>query len=496
MEGALPPAPDDAARNRREHLRRWERPLGAQVLQHLQTPSLHEKPGHTQGPVLRWDVIGQHERFDECARTVALEVLWQQLPEARTDIRKEASVGVAVMHDAYQLNSAALNDLIQHQLLIEDDGLLLCIRLEAPNVVKVRSAQRLQQRTEVLLVFLADRSEEHLLAEILLAERLHEGIAGITNEFLALRQKTVVVFVQPARGVVLHDPSVVPDGEARVKSRSGTATAPASRHLKPLLHVTTPSVLRGLVKHLQAKLLVGRLLRIDALRELTAKVIQHAERPSDSAHNGLGIGHLQVRPGQSLPTVKPLLSAEHVLHKVLLKPLVGEIDAELLKGVPLKPLEAVNVKDADMLASTFLQGLSLQPKRSKFTEGIVDPLDREFKDSLVQRFDESLEGLAELSRGSWHLVEGRPARDFDLLALQCSSELIGIHSQQPCGSRDALLVDLHRASTSAVLLSSRLLLRRLQGISLLSWGIAEVHQTSEHLQDIFHLTVVESHRLE
>ena len=40
------------------------------------------------------------------------------------------------------------------------------------------------------------------------------------------------------------------------------------------------------------------------------------------------------------------LCVKHVLHKVLLKSLVRKVDAELLEGVLLEPLEAIDVQDA------------------------------------------------------------------------------------------------------------------------------------------------------
>eukprot|EP00964_Phaeocystis_antarctica_P041764 scaffold23909_cov40-Phaeocystis_antarctica.AAC.1 len=54
-----------------------------------------------------------------------------------------------------------------------------------------------------------------------------------------------------------------------------------------------------------------------------------------------------MRPRQALLRVLSLLAPEHVGVELLLQPLVGEVDAQLLEGVGGEALEAVDVEDAN-----------------------------------------------------------------------------------------------------------------------------------------------------
>mmetsp|Transcript_28517 Transcript_28517/g.51594 ORF Transcript_28517/g.51594 Transcript_28517/m.51594 type:complete len:444 (+) Transcript_28517:772-2103(+) len=126
------------------------------VLQCLELTSLEEETRHAKRPLLLWNVIGHHQSLDEGTHAVALEAWWEQVSEAVHNLLERTPVWVAIVHDLHQFDGSALNDLVQHKLLVEDVGLLQRIWFEAADVVQVASAQSAKQRLEVCLVLLAN----------------------------------------------------------------------------------------------------------------------------------------------------------------------------------------------------------------------------------------------------------------------------------------------------------------------------------------------------
>mmetsp|Transcript_98301 Transcript_98301/g.233944 ORF Transcript_98301/g.233944 Transcript_98301/m.233944 type:complete len:386 (-) Transcript_98301:1757-2914(-) len=215
--GPHPALPDDLPHDLPQLLRVRLNTFGAHVLESLELPSLQEEPRHAQGPLLRVDVIGQHQGLDEGAVPVALEALGQEVPEARDDLIERAAVGIAVVHDLHQLNGTTLDDLIQDQLVLEEAGLLLLVRLEATDVMQMAGVESLQQAFEICTVLLADGPEWHL-GLVLITQRLHEVKAGIANQLFTFHKQPIVILVQPALGVVLYRAGVVLHDEALVQS--------------------------------------------------------------------------------------------------------------------------------------------------------------------------------------------------------------------------------------------------------------------------------------
>mmetsp|Transcript_94185 Transcript_94185/g.266549 ORF Transcript_94185/g.266549 Transcript_94185/m.266549 type:complete len:1014 (+) Transcript_94185:1095-4136(+) len=475
-DGPDPALPDDPAHNLREGLRLGPRAAGAHVLQGPELPGLEEEAGHAQDPLLPRHLVGEHQRLDEGAHAVALEVFRQEVLEARGDLFERATVRVAAVHQLHELDGAALNDLVEHELLLEDARLLFLIRLEAPDVVQVAGAERAEEGLEVLHVLLADGPEERLPL-VLLAQRPHEGEPRLAQELLALGEEPVVVLVQPALRAILNAARIVPDDEALVHRWPGAAP-PLVRHLQLLQDVLPLRVLRRLLHSLHAEPLVAG--GVEALGELLAVVVEAVEDLGDAVDDGLRVREGQRAPGQALALVEALLRDEDVLDEVLLQPLVRQVDAELLEGVPLEPLEAVDVQDADvaqLAPAAVRRGRRPRALGPQLAEGVVDGLDGALEEPLVEGLDEAVQGLAELRLAPRHLVEGVPARDRDLLALQRGAEAVRVHAEQPRGPLDALVVDLH--GSGVVLLPVR---RPRRGLLVLG-DVPEVHEPGQDLED-------------
>mmetsp|Transcript_17422 Transcript_17422/g.38376 ORF Transcript_17422/g.38376 Transcript_17422/m.38376 type:complete len:1202 (-) Transcript_17422:85-3690(-) len=471
VHGAGPLLADDAAHDRGQLVRIRRHARVAHVLERLHLPGLQEEARHAKGPLLARHVVGQHQGLDEGAHAVALELLRQELAEARGDLLEAAAVRVAVVHDLDELDGAALHELLENELVLEVARLLLRVGLEAADVVQVAGAQRLEEGLQVLHVLLADGAEESLAAGVLLPEGLHEGQLGVADEGLALRQQAVVVLVQPALRVVLHHAGVVLDGEATVHTgTAGHAGALPAGHLELLEDVLARGVLLRLLDHLLAEVLVAGIA--DALRELLTVLVQRFEDGADAVGHRRGVRQVQTDPRQALALVERLLRDEDVLDEVLLEPLVGEVDAQLLEGIQREALEAVDVEDADVVPLA-LAGL-VGHLRAELLEAVVDALHGELEETLVEGLDEAEQRLAELRLAAGDLVEGVAAGDGHLLARQTGLELVRVHAQHLGSVADALLVDLHHLLVIVV---------RLLGVrDLVLRDVAEVDDAGEDVQ--------------
>jgi len=66
---------------------------------------------------------------------VASEIWRQEALETVPEVSQKTAMWEAVMHDLYELDSAALYHLIQNILAIEDTSLAVLVRIEAADVV-------------------------------------------------------------------------------------------------------------------------------------------------------------------------------------------------------------------------------------------------------------------------------------------------------------------------------------------------------------------------
>mmetsp|Transcript_13465 Transcript_13465/g.33853 ORF Transcript_13465/g.33853 Transcript_13465/m.33853 type:complete len:328 (-) Transcript_13465:620-1603(-) len=301
--------------------------LGPHALKGTQLASLQEEPRHAHCPLLRRDLVGQHQSLDEGAHSVTLEALGQQIPETSGDLFKWAAVRIPIVHDLDELDGATLHNLVQHQLSGEDVRRLFPVRLEATDVVQVASAERVQKGLQVLLVLFADAPEKGALAglRIIISKRLDKSVRGLADERLALRKQSIVVLVQPTLRVVLDLPSIMLDDEALIQARPSDTPATSSRHLQLPQHIPSSSIFVCLIHDLLAKTLVGGVA--DTSREILAVIVEGLEDLCDGVEHRLGIRQGEANPRQRLALVKLLFSTKHILHKVLLQALVSQVDA-------------------------------------------------------------------------------------------------------------------------------------------------------------------------
>mmetsp|Transcript_17890 Transcript_17890/g.51506 ORF Transcript_17890/g.51506 Transcript_17890/m.51506 type:complete len:277 (-) Transcript_17890:1521-2351(-) len=275
------------------------------------------------------------------------------------------------MHDLHQLDGPALHNLVKHQAAIEAVGHLLPIGLEAADVVKVASAERVQEGLEILGIPLANATERGAsrIRGVLLPQRLDQRIRGVADKRLALWKQLVVVLLQPPMGAVVNLTRVVPDDKALVHAERRQALSPCAAELRQALppgasglhspqHLLALGILGRLLDNLEAEVLVCGIPH--AAHEILAVFVQHPEDLADGVAHRLRVRQLQAAPGQPLPLVELLLGAEHVLDKVLLEALVREVDAELLEAVRLQPLEPVDIQRANAVdAASFVLGLRI-----------------------------------------------------------------------------------------------------------------------------------------
>mmetsp|Transcript_69686 Transcript_69686/g.151641 ORF Transcript_69686/g.151641 Transcript_69686/m.151641 type:complete len:492 (-) Transcript_69686:675-2150(-) len=396
------------------------------------------------------------------------------------------------MHDPDKLDRAALDDLVEDEALLEEFWLLLVIGLEAPNVVKVAGGQGAEEGLEVSSVLPADRSEGSLLL-VLFPQALHEAVLGATDQVLAFRKQAVIVLVQPALRRILHSTRIVLDYEAFVRCR-GSAGPTLARHVQPLQHLISLGILRRLLDNLLTEFLVCVTPGFHALSQTGTEVIQCLEDLADAKDHRLGVWQCQVRPRETLSPIQSLLRREHVLHEVLLQPLVRQIDAELFERVLLQPLEAVDVQDANLLSRSCIR-LRLH-RGSQLAEGVIDALHDSLEEPLVEGLDEALEGLAELRWSPGHLVERHAAWNPDLSPLQCPDELVCVHPEQLGCLLGALFVEVHCLSPREGLL---FLLGGPQlgtAVRLLQHDIPEVDDAGQHPQARIDLLLIEADRLQ
>mmetsp|Transcript_85339 Transcript_85339/g.204440 ORF Transcript_85339/g.204440 Transcript_85339/m.204440 type:complete len:221 (+) Transcript_85339:1364-2026(+) len=214
-----PPLSDDTADDLLQLLCVRLGAFGAEIFQSLQLPSFQEEPGHSQSPVLFRHVVGQHECFDEGAVPVTLETVRQQAAETRYQFVEDTAVGIPIVHDLDQLNGSTLNDLVQHQIVVEDAALLELVRLEAAYVVQMALVERLQQVFQVGRILLADGAEEHL-ALLVVSQGPYKVALRAANQLLALDEEAIVVLVQPTLRVVFHLSGIVLDDEALIHGQA------------------------------------------------------------------------------------------------------------------------------------------------------------------------------------------------------------------------------------------------------------------------------------
>ena len=86
-----------------------------------------------------------------------------------------------------------------------------------------------------------------------------------------------------------------------------------------------------------------------SLLALLIQQVEHPELGLDEVDAGLVVVEVDHLPLDPLLDILLLLQLEHVLVELLLQLLVGVVDTELLEGIRLESLEAVNVKDSDEL---------------------------------------------------------------------------------------------------------------------------------------------------
>eukprot|EP00960_Hanusia_phi_P048055 758744-Hanusia_phi.AAC.2 len=146
------------------------------------------------------------------------------------------------------------------------------------------------------------------------------------EEELEVEAEDVLVLGQEAAAVVGHVPRVVANEEAEgSEARSGYVRMHHPPHLvrEALVRPCGHSPL--LVQH-----------RKDA----AAPILQQL-------HARLVVAEVHVAPLDPLLDILLLLPSQHKVVELLLQPLIGEVDAELLEAVRLQDLETEDVKDAD-----------------------------------------------------------------------------------------------------------------------------------------------------
>mmetsp|Transcript_16530 Transcript_16530/g.57889 ORF Transcript_16530/g.57889 Transcript_16530/m.57889 type:complete len:285 (-) Transcript_16530:1021-1875(-) len=224
------------------------------------------------------------------------------------------------------------------------------------------------------------------------------------------------------------------DDEAFVhrKTDACRALAASTGHLDLLQNFLALHILDSLIHDLLTEALVGRIS--NPPRQVLAVLIQGLEDLPDGVEHRLAVWQWQAGPWQTLALVQFLFCRENILHEVLLQPLVGQVDAELLKRVSLEVLETIDVEDADVLPNLLAIGFAASAchcalRRTQLPERVVDLVDNTLEEPIVHGLDEALQCMPELGCASGHLVEGAPARHCDLFLCQTCSKFICIKTK-------------------------------------------------------------------
>mmetsp|Transcript_80960 Transcript_80960/g.112444 ORF Transcript_80960/g.112444 Transcript_80960/m.112444 type:complete len:370 (+) Transcript_80960:1155-2264(+) len=131
----------------------------AQVLEGSQLPGLEKEACRTQGPLALINVPGKHHCMHEVSVRVVRKLRRQELLETCPQVPENAAVGIAVVHDSHQFDSAALNDLIQDVLPVEESRLSLLVGVEAADVVHGAHLEGGEQVVQVAQVCTADGTQ-------------------------------------------------------------------------------------------------------------------------------------------------------------------------------------------------------------------------------------------------------------------------------------------------------------------------------------------------
>mmetsp|Transcript_132015 Transcript_132015/g.282344 ORF Transcript_132015/g.282344 Transcript_132015/m.282344 type:complete len:336 (+) Transcript_132015:1383-2390(+) len=265
------------------------------------------------------------------------------------------------------------------------------------------------------------------------------------------------------------------DGKAFIHGRATALTARAG-HLQLLKDVLVLRILLRLLHHLVAEHLVCAL---DPVRNIFAKNVESAEDRGDARDHGPRVRQGQATPRNAFPLVGVLLGPQHIFHEVLLEPLIRQVNAKLLEGIFLELLETVDVENADVAPVGIVRRTS-GARDLQLSIGLIDEFHRLLEEAFVEGLDKAVQNMARLQCCPWHLMEGVPARDLHLLALQDGAELGSLEAQKAGGFLNMIVIE------DPVLLRLVILRERL----------SKVHQASQNLKEGMCARIVEADGLE
>mmetsp|Transcript_64162 Transcript_64162/g.191226 ORF Transcript_64162/g.191226 Transcript_64162/m.191226 type:complete len:264 (+) Transcript_64162:747-1538(+) len=150
---------------------------------------------------------------------------------------------------------------------------------------------------------------------------------------------------------------------------------------------------------------------------------EETQRPlAECVDNWLVVLELDVVPLDPLAVVHLLFQREHVVVEVLLELLVCEVDAQLLEGVPLEDLKAVDVQEPDAPQIRFAGALSRDALVDAPDQPVEEPREGDLRHG-VARVGGGLQVVGPVDR----LLRQRVLQS---LVLQHAAELLRLYAKQ------------------------------------------------------------------
>mmetsp|Transcript_51451 Transcript_51451/g.123871 ORF Transcript_51451/g.123871 Transcript_51451/m.123871 type:complete len:478 (-) Transcript_51451:949-2382(-) len=290
--------------------------------------------------------------------------------------------------DLNNLQHTSISQLFGHSLSVIPIRLVLRIGLDAPDEVWLCEVDNVHETGELVLELRGDSVllllASHFLVSSVLAK--HFDILGILLEKVCnkLVGTTTHAFNEIVAQLILV---LVKEGVCAVVDRPREVLDDKPGRLR--LNLIKAAVALVLLDELVAEALV-RTLGHHAL------LVQDGEDAhclgSQDVHRVLIVGEIQSVPGDAFALVQLLLELEDKGVEELLEPLVGEVDAELLKRIHFEALEAKNVQHANE-----------QLDVSSVADGQVCLRDNEVEDHAIQRLGQRVavvRGCADVHRAA------------------------------------------------------------------------------------------------
>eukprot|EP00968_Pinguiococcus_pyrenoidosus_P000506 scaffold31_cov263-Pinguiococcus_pyrenoidosus.AAC.12 len=298
--------------------------LQLEVAKKLQYAMLVRAVEHQRVPDLDLrEVLGDRGEKPAAAfrrvRAIEVELLLRGAVVAREEVAVGKTEGEARLADLDSLEDAGVRELLNGHGNLEHVGLLLMVRLDASDIVRLAPIHDGHEGLHPARVRVLGR--EHLPGQRVRSRGHHVVHVPV--------QAVLVLLHEPQAGV-LHVASIMLDGK-------DVRALPTTRLL--------PVWIRGM--------LGGAFLnppRIAALRQADLLVEKHHEAEGlllDQVQNRLIVDEGDLGKADALRLVDTLLLLEGRPVEVLLQLLVREVDAELLEGVLLEDLEPEDVEHAD-----------------------------------------------------------------------------------------------------------------------------------------------------